>query len=81
MVANVLSSDVALAKHEVVALALQAPAKLFTVSEDPRQPPDQKPDRADLAQVLPEDDALARFAAHVPESPAMRERVTVETSN
>ncbi len=77
MVANFSSSDVTLAKHEVVALALQAPAKVFTVNVDPRQPPDQKHDPAGLAQVLPEDDALPRFAARVPESPAMRERVTV----
>ncbi len=36
MAANFLSSDVTLAKHEVVALALQAPAKVFTVNVDPR---------------------------------------------
>ncbi len=46
MVANFSASDVTLAKHEVVALALQAPAKVFTVNVDPRQLPDQKPDRA-----------------------------------
>ncbi len=78
MVANFADKDVTLAKNEVLALALPAPSKVFTVNVDPREAEADATARVGLAQELQPDDALSHFAARLPPSPAVRELVTAK---
>lgn len=78
LVANFSSKSVTLSKNEVLALALPAPTKVFTVNVDPGAKTSSTAPKVGLAQVLTDDDSLARLAARVPESPAEPDSVTMD---
>ncbi len=78
MVANFAEKDVALAKNELLALALPPPSKIFTVNVDPRESKELATANVGLAQALQPEDALACFVARVHLSPAACDRFTAK---
>ncbi len=74
--ASFADKDVTLAKSEFLAMPLPAPSKAFTVNIYPTVREAVATAKVGLAQTLQSDDALAHFAAQLPPSAAVRERLT-----